>query len=119
LTSNVTLPPEVDAKKLWGSFTLSVIASCCCGSKLNPHKNPDDPFVRAVSEAFTAGRLRALLFILAPPFLYKALGVPFLPPSSTQYLEDVTRHLIKQRKGNLSQKSNDFFPTINGCGKKL
>ncbi|GFU11245.1 cytochrome P450 3A7 [Nephila pilipes] len=107
----------VDCKRVFGAFTMDVIASSAFGTKIDSHNDPDNEFVKRVRKAFLdATVLRMMLALMVPWWIWKL--IPFIDNpmkmDRDDFFRDVTRNVIKQRK-ETGNKYNDFLQILMDC----
>ncbi|GFY77206.1 cytochrome P450 3A29, partial [Trichonephila inaurata madagascariensis] len=107
----------VDCKRLFGTFTMDVIASAAFGTKIDSHNDPDNEFVSRVREVFLKMTyFRIMLAFCTPWWLIK--WIPFfenpMKMDRDDFFRDVTRSVIKQRK-ETGRRYNDFLQILMDC----
>ncbi|GFU26382.1 cytochrome P450 3A11 [Nephila pilipes] len=107
----------VDCKRVFGTFTVDVIASSAFGTKIDSHNDPNNEFVKRVRKAFTEVTfLRMMLALTVPWWVWKL--IPFVDNpmrmDKDDFFRDVTRNVIKQRK-ETGQRYNDFLQLLMDC----
>ncbi|GFT88967.1 cytochrome P450 3A28, partial [Nephila pilipes] len=107
----------VDCKRVFGTFTMDVIASSAFGTKIDSHNDPNNEFVKRVRKAFLGATfLRMMLAIMVPWWVWKL--IPFVDNpmrmDGDHFFRDVTRNVIKQRK-ETGQRYNDFLQILMDC----
>ncbi|GFV03879.1 cytochrome P450 3A5 [Trichonephila clavipes] len=107
----------VDCKRVFGAFTMDVIASSAFGTKIDSHNDPDNEFVSRVRKAFLNFTfLRMMLIILVPWWVFKM--IPFfenpMKGDRDNFFRDVTRSVIKQKK-ETGKRYNDFLQILMDC----
>ncbi|XP_071033396.1 lithocholate 6-beta-hydroxylase-like isoform X5 [Parasteatoda tepidariorum] len=101
----------IDAKRLFGAFTMDVIASSAFSTKLDSHNDPENTFVRYARAAFsTKISWRMLLFLLAPK-LMSFFKMSVSNPTVTNFFSEVTAQIIAERK-RTKQTRNDFLQLL-------
>ncbi|KFM82972.1 Cytochrome P450 3A30, partial [Stegodyphus mimosarum] len=100
----------VDCKRLFGAFTMDVIATSAFATKIDSHNDPDNIFVKNVRKAFGEFTgLRLLLFFFLPNWLRLTFGFRSLPTGD--FFQSVTLEVIKERKQK-GYKHNDFLQLL-------
>ncbi|KAG8176926.1 hypothetical protein JTE90_018709 [Oedothorax gibbosus] len=122
LTKNFrTLSAEgkyIDAKSLYGAFTMDIIASSAFSTKIDSHNDPENKFVTTAKKVFTQTlNFRTLLFFSAP-WLVKLLKLPFFPLETMNFFADVTLEIIQERK-RTGQVRNDFLQLLMDTAKEV
>ncbi|GFU11249.1 cytochrome P450 3A11 [Nephila pilipes] len=107
----------VDCKRVFGTFTVDVIASSAFGTKIDSHNDPNNEFVKRVRKAFIdATFFRMMLALMLPSWIWKL--IPFIENPTRMdrdnFFRDVTRNVIKQRK-ETGQRYNDFLQLLMDC----
>lgn len=108
----------LDIKKMYGAFTMDVIASAAFSTKLDSLNDPENEFVKTAKNAFsTEFSWRFALFQLFPN-LMKWLGVAFFPPEPMDFFKRVTLRIIKERT-KTGQTRNDFLQLLMDTAKEI
>ncbi|GFR06746.1 cytochrome P450 3A5, partial [Trichonephila clavata] len=107
----------VDCKRVFGTFTMDVIASSAFGTKIDSHNDPDNEFVSRVRKAFLdVTFLKMMLALTIPWWVFKLL--PFIENpmkmDRDDFFRNVTRSVIKQRK-ETGRRYNDFLQILMDC----
>ena len=97
--STQTESKEVDCKKLFGAFTLDVIASSAFGTNIDTHKDPDNLFAKNLKGFFTISFWR-MIILLSLPKVAAYFDITFTSPKSMQFFEAVVTKIIQDRKQN-------------------
>ncbi|KAG1671743.1 Cytochrome P450 9e2 [Nymphon striatum] len=92
---------EFDAKRMYGAYTLDVIAGTAFRTNINTIKNPDNEFAQYSKQVFSQ--------VLAPKLAAK-LGIKFVDPKVTNFFSNVVRKIIKLRTNE--EKSPDFLSIL-------
>ncbi|GBN61088.1 Cytochrome P450 3A4 [Araneus ventricosus] len=88
----------VELKRIFGAFTMDVIASSAFSTKLDSHNDPENEFVQMATMIFRPKvNWRVLLYFLFPNFV-KFMGISIFPPNGTNFFRDVTLNIIAQRR---------------------
>ncbi|GFX11794.1 cytochrome P450 3A25 [Trichonephila clavipes] len=88
----------IDAKRVYGTFTMDIIASSAFSTKLDSHNDPDNKFVKMARNAFSRRLgLKFILFLMAPR-LTKFLRIRFFASDVSNFFKDTTLQIIEQRK---------------------
>ncbi|GBL84158.1 hypothetical protein AVEN_127181-1 [Araneus ventricosus] len=88
----------VELKRIFGAFTMDVIASSAFSTKLDSHNDPENEFVQMATKIFRPKvNWRVLMYFLFPNFV-KFMGISIFPPKGTNFFRDVTLNIIAQRK---------------------
>ncbi|GFT54952.1 cytochrome P450 3A21 [Nephila pilipes] len=109
---------HLDMKKMYGAFTMDVIASAAFSTKVDSLNDPENEFVKAGKNAFSTDfSWRFALFQLFPN-LMKALRVPIFPPDPIEFFKRVTIRIIEERK-RTGQTRNDFLQLLIDTAKEV
>ncbi|GFT91050.1 cytochrome P450 3A11 [Nephila pilipes] len=101
----------IDAKKMFGAFTMDVIASAAFSTKLDSHNDPENKFVVTARKIFRIPfSWRIFLFFLFPK-LVKWLKISVIPPKATSFFRDAAIQIIEERK-RTGQTRNDFLQLL-------
>ncbi|GFQ86305.1 cytochrome P450 3A8, partial [Trichonephila clavata] len=101
----------VDAKKVYGAFTMDIIASAAFSTKLDSHNDPNNEFVRVARDVFHKNVNYRYIFYLLFPRIMRLFRVPIFPPEGVKFFTDVTLRIIEERK-RTGQKRNDFLQLL-------
>ncbi|GBN36076.1 Cytochrome P450 3A25, partial [Araneus ventricosus] len=108
----------VELKRIFGAFTMDVIASSAFSTKLDSHNNPENEFVQMATKIFRPKvNWRVLMYFLFPNFV-KFMGISIFPPQGTNFFRDVTLNIIAERK-KTGQTRNDFLQLLMDTAKEL
>ncbi|CAL1277726.1 unnamed protein product [Larinioides sclopetarius] len=109
----------VDVKRVYGAFTMDVIASAAFSTKIDSHNDPDNTFVKAAKSLFGGepGKLFVLLMLF--PKLRKLLRL-IHPAASrpTEFFREITLQIVEQRKKS-GQVRNDFLQLLMDTAKEV
>ena len=112
---------DIDAKTLFGGFTMDVIARCAFAVETNAHENPKHPFVVNATKFLAFPLLKLLLIFVTPEFIRNRLHMTFMDSSATDYLVKLGHHMIEERRriGIKSEKRsyNDFLQLMLEAGR--
>ncbi|GFW40225.1 cytochrome P450 3A4 [Trichonephila clavipes] len=116
-TASVSGQP-IEAKKMYGAFTMDLIASAAFSTKLDSHNDPENQFVVMARKIFRITfSWRIFLFFLFPKFV-KWLRISVIPPKATSFFRDVTLQIIEERK-RTGQTRNDFLQLLMDTTKEM
>ncbi|KAG8175868.1 hypothetical protein JTE90_026994 [Oedothorax gibbosus] len=106
----------VDAKRLYGAFTMDVIASAAFSTKIDSHNDPENRFVSTAKVVFQKrGGWRYLLHLLFPD-LMQFLGVSSRS-ADIHFFNEITLQIIEERK-RTGQTRNDFLQLLIDSSKE-
>ncbi|GIY32256.1 cytochrome P450 3A21 [Caerostris darwini] len=118
LVQNFQSGVPIEVKRIYGAFTMDVIASSAFSTKIDSHNDPDNKFVLTARSVFRVDfSWRFIMFALFPN-LVKALRISIFKPSATNFFRDVTLQIIEERK-KTGQKRNDFLQLLMDTAKEL
>ncbi|CAB3381551.1 Hypothetical predicted protein [Cloeon dipterum] len=105
---------EVEAKELFGRFTLDVIGACAFGVQCDSLQNPDAEFVQIMSkfnEMSMSVRLRLFtsLLIFGSPRLARLLNVHFMNQDTVRYVASLVFNAKKERDAQHGNTRVDFL----------
>ncbi|KAG1648967.1 Cytochrome P450 9e2 [Nymphon striatum] len=103
---------EFDAKRIYGAYTLDVIAGTAFRTNVNTLKNPDNEFAQYSKQLFALSISWRILFVFLFPKWATKLGIRFIKPEVTNYFINVVRKIIKLRRNE--EKSPDFLSILKG-----
>ena len=112
---------RVDSKKLFGCFTLDVIAKCAFATETNAHENEDDPFIHYTRKFFMFSKPLLLLFFTLPDFLKRFLNLSAIPHDAISFLENVSRQIMDNRRkeaGHEKRSYADLLQLMMSAGSK-
>ncbi|XP_054713411.1 cytochrome P450 3A8-like isoform X1 [Uloborus diversus] len=101
----------VDLKKIYGAFTMDIIASSAFSTKLDSHNDPENKFVKAARDVFTRNVSWRFVLFLVFPWIMKYLRISILPPKGINFFKNVTLEIIQERK-RTGKKRNDFLQLL-------
>ncbi|CAL1277731.1 unnamed protein product [Larinioides sclopetarius] len=108
----------LEAKRVFGAFTMDVIASSAFSTKIDSHNDPDNKFVNMARKVFRRNfSWRFAMFLIAPN-LMRWLRVSIFAPDVTAFFRDVTLQIIEERK-KTGQTRNDFLQLLMDTAKEL
>ncbi|GFY77061.1 cytochrome P450 3A31 [Trichonephila inaurata madagascariensis] len=108
----------VETKKIYGAYTMDVIASACFSTKLDSHNDPENRFVVTARNVFRQSiTWRILMFFLFPK-LMRLLNITIFPPSALNFFKDATLQIIQERK-RTGQTRNDFLQLLMDTAKEV
>ncbi|KFM82975.1 hypothetical protein X975_00801, partial [Stegodyphus mimosarum] len=100
----------VDCKKIFGAFTMDVIASSAFATKIDYHNDPNNIFVKNVKKVFgDFSGFRIFILFFLPKWLRIALG--FRNVISGDFFRTVTLEVIKERKEK-GYRHDDFLQLL-------
>ncbi|XP_076339311.1 cytochrome P450 3A29-like [Tachypleus tridentatus] len=77
---------------------MDTIATCAFGTRVDSHKDPNNPFVKNARKLFNNNLNVKQIFILMCPKLARILGFQFIPKDNVNFFERVTNQLIEYRQ---------------------
>jgi len=91
-----------DVKRVFGSYTLDIIASCCFGVKTDALNDPDHLLIKCFKEIFGLSLTAKFIVVLLSPSFASTLQkwglVEFVPSKPFNYLKTYTGEIIQRRK---------------------
>nr|XP_042910707.1 cytochrome P450 3A41-like isoform X1 [Parasteatoda tepidariorum] len=108
-----------DAKRVFGAFTLDVIASSAFSTKLDSQQDPNNKFVRMASKLFSPGFNWRLVGVVLFPKLMKLMGESFFSSESLNFFSRVTYQIIDERRRTGKQTANDFLQLLLDTCKEV
>ncbi|CAG0920704.1 unnamed protein product, partial [Notodromas monacha] len=101
----------IDLKKLFGSYTMDVIASCAFGTKIDALDDPNNTFIVKIQKVFHAPRMTtAFFFIRLFPWITK-LGVQVFPAEEVLFFANLVKDIIATRRKE-NQKRGDVLDVM-------
>jgi cytochrome P450 len=108
----------VDAKRIYGAFTMDIIASSAFSTKLDSHNDPENKFVQVARSVFTRNvNWRFMMFFLFPKIM-TTFKIGVFSPSSMQFFKEATNQIIEKRK-RTGQTRNDFLQLLLDTAKEV
>jgi cytochrome P450 family 6 len=104
---------EMDAKDMYGNYTMDVIASCAFATKTNSFKDPNSPLILNAKLLFNVNPFWHFFSLFAPKFVMKWL-ISKSPAFNLFY--DYIRHTLSQRQ-QTRDKHNDFVQLLMDADK--
>ncbi|KAG8184089.1 hypothetical protein JTE90_025397 [Oedothorax gibbosus] len=101
----------MDAKKLYGAFTMDIIASAAFSTKIDSLNDPENEFVCKARSVFHKNLNYRFIFYLLFPGLMKFFKVPVFPPEGVKFFTEVTLQIMNERK-RTGQTGNDFLQLL-------
>ncbi|GIY99336.1 lithocholate 6-beta-hydroxylase [Caerostris extrusa] len=102
LTKNFKAAAEegkpVDVKRVYGAFTMDVIASAAFSTKIDSHNDPDNEFVSTARTVFGGRRGISFIFFLVFPRLVKLIRLGSMTSKATDFFKHITLQIIEERK---------------------
>ncbi|GFS49394.1 cytochrome P450 3A11 [Nephila pilipes] len=108
----------IDAKRLYGTFTMDVIASAAFSTKIDSHNDPDNEFVKTARETFSGNRNYKFILLSLFPFLPKGIKKIFFSRGKRNFFRDTTIQIIEHRK-RTGQVRNDFLQLLMDTAKEV
>ncbi|KAF8768477.1 Cytochrome P450 3A13 like protein [Argiope bruennichi] len=108
----------IHSKRVYGAFTMDVIASSAFSTKIDSHNDPDNEFVKMARKVFSSNINWRFIALLIFPKLQKWLRISFFPPDVCQFFSDVTLQIIEERK-RTGQTRNDFLQLLMDTAQEL
>ncbi|UYV82550.1 CYP3A4 [Cordylochernes scorpioides] len=110
-----------NVRKIFGAFTMDVIATTAFGTKLDSHHDPENPFVKHAQKVFNQEITIFKALFSAPNMEYKRCSscIPgsftgFLNREALAFFADVTEKLIEERRQHPEIKRYDFLQIMLG-----
>ena len=104
---------EVEVKRLYGLYTMDVIARCAFASNTNTYKDPNNTFTTRANDIFMVPLWKMIVLMGLPSFLSRITKIrQFITGNtSSMFFIDFAAKIIKERKDN-KQKHNDFLQLL-------
>ncbi|KAG1657290.1 Cytochrome P450 3A8 [Nymphon striatum] len=99
---------KFDAKKIFGSFSLDVIAITAFRIKLTSLKDPENEFIKNARKVFSPEATYVRVLQAFFPRLGQLLGLQLVEPSICNFFANVIRKVMVLRKGE-DRPENDFL----------
>ncbi|XP_023230206.1 cytochrome P450 3A8-like [Centruroides sculpturatus] len=102
---------EIECGRLFGAFTIDVIARCAFGTRLDSFNDPDNPFVEAVRHLFSKRTWR-VTFAFSVPRLAKLFRLSLFSPKVISFFKQLVLQLIEERKKEPKSIKKDFLQLL-------
>ncbi|GFS49398.1 cytochrome P450 3A21 [Nephila pilipes] len=109
---------SIDAKRLYGTFTMDVIARAAFSTKIDSHHDPDNEFVKSARETLRGKMSYKFILILLFPFLPKRLMRRFFSRGFLNFFKDNAFQIIDHRK-RTGLVRNDFLQLLLDTAKEV
>lgn len=103
---------EIDVKKFAKGYSLDVIAKFVFAFEINSAKDNENKFVLNSRNLTNFKVWKMLLFNILPRWLISATDIQILNQESVNYMGDLIKSLVKQRRENKEIRYNDFLDMI-------
>ena len=100
---------DIDAKHLFGCYSLDVIAKCCFALDTSAHDDPDNSFVKHAETFFGFSAIRIIKFLLVPKMFKNYFTMTLNPKEDIEFFSALTSEMIKRRKQDPKNKMDDFL----------
>ncbi|XP_029651601.1 cytochrome P450 3A14 [Octopus sinensis] len=102
---------DVDVNRLFGCFTMDVIATTAFGVEVNSQKNPDNPFVKNATYLVRRNRFASVFVIgfLSRKFFKFLLFTKVLATRSGKFFYDLCKKILADRKQGNGQFRKDLL----------
>lgn len=102
---------SVDVLRIYGAFTMDVIANAAFSVKINSHNDPENIFVKMAQKIFHAPfGLKNVIFVLMPKVL-KLFRKTTFDTSANDFFKRTTFEIIEERKKTKSTR-DDFLQML-------
>ncbi|KAG8176927.1 hypothetical protein JTE90_018710 [Oedothorax gibbosus] len=108
----------VDAKRLYGAFTMDIIASSAFSTKIDSHNDPENKFVAMAKKVFSQQLNWRMLLFFTCPWLLKLFKINPLPEDAVNFFKDATLQIMEERK-RTGQVRNDFLQLLMDTAKEV
>ncbi|XP_055947998.1 cytochrome P450 3A8-like [Argiope bruennichi] len=107
----------IEVKRIYGAYSMDVIASSAFSTKLDSHNDPDNRFVQVAKNVFNQKPgLKFFLFFLCP-WVLKLFKMQVFAGEASQFFKDITLRIIEERK-KTGQVRNDFLQLLMDIAKE-
>nr|WPM94888.1 cytochrome p450 4725A1 [Polyphagotarsonemus latus] len=103
---------DIDVKNLSKCFSLDVIAKFVFAVEINSFVDKDHPFVVNVKKLTNFKKSKMAVFAMLPTKVIDLLKLSVLDTEAVDYIDNLCRSIIKQRKENKDKRFNDFLDEI-------
>ena len=110
---------EINLVKVYGNFSMSVIAKCAFATQINVKLGDKDPFVKNGHWLAEMSLMKLAALQLLPKFVLKFLNLKTIySEKASQFFFDLTRLIIAKRR-NTEDKFDDFIQLMINAEKNL
>lgn len=102
---------EIECGRLFGAFTIDVIARCAFGTRLDSFNDPDNPFVAAVRHLFSRRTWR-VTFAFSFPHLAKLFRLSLFSTKVIAFFKRLILKLIEERRKEPKKTNKDFLQLL-------
>ncbi|GIY17062.1 cytochrome P450 3A13 [Caerostris extrusa] len=103
----------MDAKRMYGAFTMDIIASSAFSTKINSHNDPDNELVKWPGLSSHRG-----WDLVVAPRLMTLLRISIFGGDATDFFKNITLQIIEERK-RTGQVRNDFLQLLMDTAKEV
>lgn len=103
---------EIDVKKFTKGFSLDVVAKFVFAFELNSAKDMNHPFVFNARNLTNFKMWKMAIFSILPTFVMELFNIQIIDQVSVDYMGDLVKTLVKQRRENKDVKYNDFLDLL-------
>ncbi|GFW40215.1 cytochrome P450 3A24 [Trichonephila clavipes] len=107
----------VEAKGIYGGYSMDVIASSAFSTKIDSHRNPENLFALTARSVFRNNFSWRFIMLFLFPKLVQLLRISIFPPKAIHFFRDVTLQIIEERK-RTGQTRNDFLQLLMDTAKE-
>ena len=101
---------QVDCKKLFGAYSLNVIARSAFAANIDTHKNPTNEFAVNLTTFFSISYWRMMILIILPK-IAQYFQIIWTKSNSVQFFVSVVTRIIEERKKR-STHHNDLLQQL-------
>lgn len=112
---------DVDINRLFGCFTMDVIATTAFGVEVDSQKNPDNPFVKNATYLARRNRFASVFTIsfISRKFFKFLISTKVLATRSGKFFYNLCEKILKDRKSDDNQSRKDLLQMMIDQQKKI
>ncbi|KAG8176932.1 hypothetical protein JTE90_018715 [Oedothorax gibbosus] len=108
----------IDVKRLFGTYSMDVIASSAFSTKLDSHNDPNNEFVSTARLLTVQSVNWRIMLLLCFPSFAKFLKIEAFPSYALEYFKKVTLQIMEERK-RTGQVRKDFLQLLMDSAKEV
>ncbi|GFR02551.1 cytochrome P450 3A24, partial [Trichonephila clavata] len=108
----------VEAKGIYGGYSMDVIASSAFSTKIDSHRDPENLFALTARSVFRNNFSWRFMMLFLFPKLVQLLRISIFPPKAIHFFRDVTLQIIEERK-RTGETRNDFLQLLIDTAKEV
>uniref|UniRef100_A0A1W7RAR8 Cytochrome P450 3A8 n=1 Tax=Hadrurus spadix TaxID=141984 RepID=A0A1W7RAR8_9SCOR len=94
----VKIGHSIDITRLFSAFAMDIIATCAFGTKLNSHKDPNNPFVAHANVLLNSKMSWRIYMTVLFPQIMKFFNISLFNPKATRFFKQFVEEVMDRRK---------------------